>query len=125
VRRVGIDRSHSIRLADFSTTPTVPEMSDPTAMELGPLALYRARRRAGQLAADPTQELAAEKLEASIMRSHYQPAAGPVGWRARLDWRAAATRRRKAHIFARRAEIDADGHVLRERADRAEAAAFP
>jgi cell division protein ZapE len=60
-------------------------MSDPTAMELGPLALYRARRRAGQLAADPAQELAAEKLQSlHHALAHYQPAAGPVGWRARL-----------------------------------------
>ena len=55
----------------------------PTAA--GPLSLYRARRRAGQLAADPAQELAAEKLQ-SLHHAllHYQPASGPAGWRERL-----------------------------------------
>jgi cell division protein ZapE len=60
-------------------------MSDPTATELGPLELYRARRRAGQLAADPAQELAAEKLQSlHHALARYQPASGPAGWRERL-----------------------------------------
>ena len=52
--------------------------------EDGPLAAYRALRRRGELAADPAQELAAEKLEAlhHALR-HYQPKA-PGGWKARL-----------------------------------------
>jgi len=51
----------------------------------GPLADYRARRRAGQLESDPAQELAAEKLQ-SLYNAllHYEPAAGRVGWRERL-----------------------------------------
>jgi len=62
-----------------------PEMNDPALMELGPLGLYRARRRAGQLEADPAQELAAEKLQ-SLHHAllHYQPASGRAGWRERL-----------------------------------------
>jgi len=60
-------------------------MSAATPAAAGPLALYRARRRAGQLAADPAQELAAEKLQ-SLHHAlvHYQPASGPAGWRERL-----------------------------------------
>jgi cell division protein ZapE len=51
----------------------------------GPLTLYRARRRAGQLQPDPAQQLAAEKLE-SLHRAlvGYQPASGRAGWRERL-----------------------------------------
>jgi len=51
----------------------------------GPLAEYRARRRAGRLDPDPAQELAAEKLQ-SLHNAllHYEPAAGRVGWRERL-----------------------------------------
>jgi cell division protein ZapE len=69
----------------MATTSTAAEMSDPAATELGPLALYRARRRAGQLDADPAQELAAEKLQ-SLHHAllHYQPATGRAGWRERL-----------------------------------------
>ncbi|MGH6930295.1 MAG: cell division protein ZapE [Dongiaceae bacterium] len=54
-------------------------------MAQGPLALYRARRRAGQLDADPAQELAAEKLQ-SLHHAlvGYAPAAGRAGWRERL-----------------------------------------
>ena len=60
-------------------------MSDAAPAAAGPLALYRGRRRAGQLAADPAQELAAEKLQ-SLHHAlvHYQPASGPAGWRERL-----------------------------------------
>jgi cell division protein ZapE len=57
----------------------------PSAAGGGPLALYRERRRAGHLEADPAQELAAEKLQSlhhALM--HYQPAAGRAGWRQRL-----------------------------------------
>jgi cell division protein ZapE len=51
----------------------------------GPLALYRARRRAGQLQPDPAQQFAAEKLE-SLHRAliGYQPGSGRAGWRERL-----------------------------------------
>ena len=60
-------------------------MSDAALTAAGPLALYRARRRAGQLEADPAQELAAEKLQ-SLHHAlvHYQPASGAAGWRERL-----------------------------------------
>lgn len=52
--------------------------------EDGPLAAYRALRQRGELAADPAQELAAEKLEGlhHALR-HYQPRAAG-GWKARL-----------------------------------------
>jgi cell division protein ZapE len=67
----------------MATTPTAADMSD--AVPAGPLALYRARRRAGQLAADPAQELAAEKLQSlHHALAHYRPASGPAGWRERL-----------------------------------------
>ena len=51
----------------------------------GPLFAYRARCRAGGLKAEPTQELAAEKLQ-SLYRAvgDYRPASGPAGWRERL-----------------------------------------
>ena len=68
----------------MATTAAAGMSADaPTAA--GPLSLYRARRRAGQLAADPAQELAAEKLQ-SLHHAllHYQPASGPAGWRERL-----------------------------------------
>jgi cell division protein ZapE len=59
-------------------------MSGATSAE-GPLAAYRARRRAGELKPDPGQELTAEKLQslANALR-HYSPASGPGGWKARL-----------------------------------------
>jgi cell division protein ZapE len=52
---------------------------------LGPLALYRIRRRAGALQADPAQAIAAEKLE-SLHRAleYYEPGSGGAGWRLRL-----------------------------------------
>ena len=52
--------------------------------EDGPLAAYRALRQQGDLAADPAQELAAEKLESlhHALRD-YQPKT-PGGWKARL-----------------------------------------
>jgi len=51
----------------------------------GPVAAYRALRRDGELAHDPVQELAAEKLQSlhNALRS-YEPAAGRGGWKARL-----------------------------------------
>lgn len=51
----------------------------------GPLGNYRARRQSGELAADPAQELAVEKLQ-SLWRAlhHYKPNNGEHGWRARL-----------------------------------------
>ncbi len=50
----------------------------------GPLAAFRARRRQGELKADPAQELAAEKLQ-SLHKAlqGYQPAASG-GWKARF-----------------------------------------
>jgi cell division protein ZapE len=59
-------------------------MTDPAQPE-GPLALYRARRRAGVLKPDPGQELTAEKLQslANALR-HYNPASGRGGWKERL-----------------------------------------
>ena len=66
----------------MATTPTAADMSDAALTVAGPLALYRARRRTGQLEADPAQELAAEKLQSlHHALAHYQPAAGPAGWR--------------------------------------------
>jgi cell division protein ZapE len=69
----------------MATTPTAADMSDAALTAAGALALYRARRRVGQLEADPAQELAAEKLQ-SLHHAllHYQPGSGPAGWRARL-----------------------------------------
>jgi cell division protein ZapE len=51
----------------------------------GPLARYRTRRQAGDLVADPAQELAVEKLQ-SLWRAlaDYKPGNGERGWRARL-----------------------------------------
>src|SRR5215470_6327345 len=69
----------------MTTAPTAADLSDRAVAAAGPLALYRARRRVGQLEADPVQELAAEKLQ-SLHHAllHYQPASGPAGWRERL-----------------------------------------
>lgn len=62
-----------------------PEMNDPAPSGPGPLELYRARRRAGQVEADPAQELAAEKLQSlHHALAHYRPTAGRAGWRERL-----------------------------------------
>jgi cell division protein ZapE len=54
-------------------------------MTEGPLSLYRAKRRAGEIHADPAQVLAAEKLQSlhNALR-HYQPATGRAGWKDRL-----------------------------------------
>ena len=51
----------------------------------GPLFLYRARVRAGELEPDAGQELAAEKLQSvhNALR-HYDPRSGRSGWKARL-----------------------------------------
>ncbi len=69
----------------MTTTPTAADMSDPAVAAAGPLALYRTRRRAGQLEPDPAQELGAEKLQSlHHALAHYQPASGPAGWRERL-----------------------------------------
>jgi cell division protein ZapE len=60
-------------------------MSYPASTQPGPLELYRARRRAGQLEADPAQELAAEKLQSlHHALAHYRPTSGRAGWRERL-----------------------------------------
>lgn len=65
-------------------TESVPTAGAPTPPG-GPLAAYRAKRRAGALKHDPAQELAAEKLESlhHALR-HYEPATGRGGWKARL-----------------------------------------
>jgi cell division protein ZapE len=65
--------------------PMTPEAGLAAAIAQGPLALYRARRRAGEIEADPAQELAAEKLQ-SLHHAlvGYEPAAGRAGWRERL-----------------------------------------
>src|SRR5215470_11162077 len=69
-------------------------MSDPTLTERGPMAIYRERRRVGLLAADPAQELAAEKLQSlHHALAHYNPMSGAAGWRERLGL---ARRRDKA-----------------------------
>jgi len=72
--------------------PMTPDAGLAAAVAQGPLALYRARRRAGQLDADPAQELAAEKLQ-SLHHAlvGYEPASGRAGWRGRLG----LTRRRE------------------------------
>jgi cell division protein ZapE len=65
--------------------PMTPEAGLAAAVAQGPLALYRARRRAGELQADPAQELAAEKLQ-SLHHAlvGYEPGAERAGWRERL-----------------------------------------
>ena len=51
----------------------------------GPQAAYRALVRSGELIADPSQALAAEKLQGlSRALHHYKPGNGEGGWRARL-----------------------------------------
>src|SRR3546814_2797191 len=51
----------------------------------GPFPAYRALRRAGELQADPMQELAAEKLQSlHNALKDYKPAGGISGWKARL-----------------------------------------
>lgn len=66
-----------------------PPVSSPVAASAadGPLALYRARRQAGDLMSDPTQQLAVEKLQ-SLWRAlaGYKPGNGERGWRARLGF---------------------------------------
>ncbi len=53
--------------------------------DLGPLALYRVRRHAGALQADPAQAVAAEKLEGlHHALKGYEPGPGGAGWRLRL-----------------------------------------
>jgi cell division protein ZapE len=54
-------------------------------MAEGPLFAYRALREAGDLQADPMQELAAEKLQ-SLHKAlvGYEPSTGGQGWAARL-----------------------------------------
>ena len=54
-------------------------------MSTSPIELYREKREAGQLCPDPTQELAAEKLQSLFMALRgYEPDTGPRGWRERL-----------------------------------------
>jgi cell division protein ZapE len=62
---------------------------DPAVAEVtpgeGPRDAYRRLKREGVLTADPSQELAAEKLEAlAHALNHYSPSPGGGGWRERL-----------------------------------------
>jgi cell division protein ZapE len=51
----------------------------------GPLSLYRARLRAGDIRPDPVQELAAEKLESlHHALANYTPTAGRTSWKERF-----------------------------------------
>ena len=61
------------------------EIQTPDAAPEGPLAVYRAWRRAGRVQHDPAQELAAEKLQSlhNALR-HYRPETGRTGLKARL-----------------------------------------
>ncbi len=62
-----------------------PDAGAAAPSDRGPLARFRAQRRAGRLEADPAQELAAEKLQSLYHAlAGYQPAAGRAGWRERL-----------------------------------------
>lgn len=55
------------------------------AMTEGPLKQYRARLAAGEIRADPAQELAAEKLESlHHALARYTPSAGRTGWKERF-----------------------------------------
>jgi cell division protein ZapE len=65
----------------FPESTAVPS---PRAAE-GPLALYRARLRAGEIMPASAQRLAIDKLQ-SLWRAlqHYKPGNGEGGWRARL-----------------------------------------
>jgi cell division protein ZapE len=70
---------------DMGVDPMTPDAGGAASFDQGPLALYRAQRRAGHLEADPAQELAAEKLQSlHHALAGYQPAAGHAGWRERL-----------------------------------------
>ena len=54
-------------------------------MTAGPLAAYRAKLESQEIGFDPMQELAVEKLQSlHHALSHYQPASGAAGWKARL-----------------------------------------
>lgn len=54
-------------------------------MTQGPLAAFRAKLESGDIAFDPVQQLAAEKLQSLHHAiSHYKPAAGAAGWKERL-----------------------------------------
>ncbi len=58
--------------------------SDQFSPDMGPMALYRAKREMGELKADPNQLLAVEKLQ-SLARALREYKPGTVsGWRARL-----------------------------------------
>jgi cell division protein ZapE len=62
----------------------------------GPLFTYRERVAAGDLNADPAQELLAEKLQ-SLHRAldGYQPSSGKVGWKDRFGLNSQMSRRRE------------------------------
>jgi cell division protein ZapE len=54
-------------------------------MSEGPLTHYRARLHAGEIRADPAQELAAEKLESlHHALAAYRPLPGRGGWKERF-----------------------------------------
>src|SRR5215469_1082724 len=73
----------------IATEPFLVPSKEPAAE--GPLALYRARREAGLIEADPIQQLAVEKLQ-SLTRAlaDYRPSQGESSWRRRLGLAPAA-----------------------------------
>ena len=80
-----------------------PNLSDPDSENdiAGPLALFHARLTAGELAPDPMQERAAERLQRLWEElPSYQPGNGK-GWRARLGLASAATPPKGIYIYGR------------------------
>ncbi|HWK44111.1 MAG TPA: cell division protein ZapE [Stellaceae bacterium] len=66
-------------------TTAVAADAGPASAPATPLAVYRARRAAGDLKPDPMQELAVEKLQIlHRVLQGYRPPATERGWRARL-----------------------------------------
>ena len=73
----------------IAAEPFLASSKEPAAE--GPLALYRSRREAGLIAADPVQQLAIEKLQSlSRALASYKPSQGEPGWRRRLGLAPAA-----------------------------------
>ena len=67
-------------------------------MPNGPLGQYRIRLQAGEIRADPAQELAAEKLESlHHALKGYQPQTG-AGWKERFGLGRLASNHRRASI---------------------------
>ena len=75
------------------------DIFQPALESVTPLALYRARRDAGELAADPRQEEAMRRLDAlAAQLAGYTPANAARGWRARLGLTPAAAPPRGLYI---------------------------